>query len=159
MPCLYKGRKSFCAHREGQLPSNAAQLCSPAMLPAPQAALAHTPLPTQQLPARSQQFTCLYDSHLCHGKVRTSSFTARVGLYHHLKGTSAQDTPALSEPSLSFIVRMLLDVTDFIWSYVSEDQSVISHSSREGLLLATVTVLSTPNQKSCWQVENWDFLN
>lgn len=133
------------------LPSRAPQQCRQ---------LWHTPhCPLSSFQVRSQQFACLYDSHLCHGKVRTSSFTAHVGLYHHLKGTSAQDTPALSKPSLSFVVRMLLSVNDFIWSYVSEGQSIISHSSREGFLFATVTVLSTPNQKSCWQVENWDFKN
>lgn len=94
---LVEVRESFRPPREGQLPGGAARLpASTACLPASAAGSSdlHPSCPLSSFQVRSQRFTWLCDSHLCHGKVITNSFTAHVSLDCGLKGASVQSTPA-----------------------------------------------------------------
>lgn len=73
-----------------------------------------------------------------------------------LKGTAARTllllVPAPSGPGLPFLVRLLLGVAAFGRSEASRGWSLISRGSSAGFLLATATVLSTPDQKAFWHM-------
>lgn len=106
----------------------------------PQAALAHTPLPAQQLPREeSAVYTPSWQSSVS-WQIRNHHLHRPCGAVPPPKGNLSPGTPVLAQLSLCFVIQMLLGVADSIWSYMNENQSVTSHSSREGLMLATATV-------------------
>lgn len=129
MPRLWKGRESVCGPREGSCPAGLTTGSSGTH-------------PTARSAAPKRGVSSLH------------AFMAVIRVManknHHLhrpcgavpppKGNLSPGTPVLAQLSLCFVIQMLLGVADSIWSYMNENQSVTSHSSREGLMLATATV-------------------